>query len=311
MATRTFLVQRLTTNTVAVGGMSRLSFTAGYRDLVASTPDGATGAEDGDRAGLAIAASLTVSDITKVAAILAAPVGDTIYVGKESGTDTWRRRTTPGIVWDGFTMNAPRSQDASVTLTGRVRFADGTKTLADILAVEEAVSLATIDSENPLTFPTRLYRPYNFSFDPQGAAAAIALANCQGVTLGLTAEQFDDYGDDDVGMTAVDRGGFNALSVTLPHRDATVVAGAPKTMRGADVADADRGVLTIDFHGRGGAADQTLTVNNLLWDGHDETNQPAYADYSLRGRAFWRDSQATPSPIDYTLNGANKLFAFA
>lgn len=288
---RDFLAQALTTNGVNVGGLASMGFNANFQDVVVSEPDGAVGAEDVDRAGMTIGVTCECTDVKKAASILDAAVGTTTFYGRESHATTFKLITVADIVWAAMNMTLNKNADGRLSLTGLVRPPDGATGLDDIIVPTAGQNAPT------LTYPARLFRPHNGSFN---AGSPIPITHLESITLALTAEQFQDYGDDDIGMTAVDRGGFGPLQVTAGFKDYT---------QAEALLDASRGVLTLDLVGRAGGDEQTLTVNNLLWHGIQETKGKEYWNYTLTGSAGWRKNAMTP--VLYTLTSTDKLFEIA
>lgn len=297
---RTFMAQGLVLNGVAVGGLARLNFEADY-SLLESTPDGAVGTEDVDRHSLDVNVSIQTTDVAKVNAILAATPGTTTWSGQESGLATWHNYSMANsnvIVITGFSLSASKGADATLDLTGKVRFAQAAHDLDDVIALTGAGGAAPT-----LTYPARLYRPNTASFDPDGAAGAIAPIHLESIALAMAANVLQDSNDADIGMTAVDIAGWRSLSTTLVHRDAKAVS--PSNIN-AQLLAAVRGVLTVSLLGRGGAANKVLTVNNCLWKGAGQSEGPDYTQFTLRGNSGWKNGATV-----YTLNAANKLFAIA
>jgi len=294
---RVFLAQGLTTNGIAVGGLAEISVDAGYQNIIRSSPDGAVGTEDVDRAGLAVDVSLSGTDVTKGNAILAAAVGDTEFYGKESGAATWQKRTMPGVLWHSLDLDLPQTADGSMSLRGAIRFAEGTTTLAQVIAATGEQTQQPV-----ITYPARLFRPHNAIFDP---GSEIPPKNLVSVRLALAVEQLlQDFGDDDLGMTAVDITGWNDLQVTLVHKDASEINGRD---RATQLIEAGRGILTVTLMGRGGAANKTLTINNLQWTRGSGRKAKDYWEFTMTGSASWRK----PDGTGYTLNSTDKLFAIA
>ena len=304
MNKRVFQVQGLVTNGVAVGGLASLTFAPVYGDVIESTPDGAFGSEDVDRAGLGISVSLTCSDVSKIATLLDSTPGDTTFWGKESGATTWSKYTIASadgkIVYSGANLSIPKNADGTLTLNGLIRFTDGAKDLEDVLQL----TAGDDGSSKVDTYPARLYRAYTASFVP-GVDPAIAPLHTESLTLAINAIVHKDYSDTDIGETAVDLGGWNSLQLTLLHRDASDPGAETGDISGKIMAAA-RGVLTVNLLGRGGAAAKILTVNNLLWTGAPVNHQPGYSDFTLTGKAGWR-KKGSPD-TEYTLTGTDKLF---
>ncbi len=294
---RIFQAQGLVSNGISIGGLSSIGFDAQYAEVLESVTDGAAGAEDVDVAGLRVAAAMQCSDITKVNALLAAAVDSTTFSGKESGAATYHAYTITNILWNAMNLNLARGADGTLQCNGAIRFADGTKKLEDVVALSDGQAAPS------LTYPARLYRPNTASFDPDGADPAITPLHVMSLGMSLSGGVLQDFGDTDIGHTAVDFTGWAPLRVTMVHRDAVAVA--PGDISAA-LLDAVKGVLTVALLGRGGAADQTLTINNLKWIGSSENHQADYTEYTLTGVAGWKNGATT-----YLMNSATKLFSFA
>ena len=289
-----FEVQGLVTHAVSVGGLALLNFTDTYRHVDAAEMSAGGGRAGIDRSGLSSKVTLVCTDIAKVNEILAAATGDTVYSGRLSGTTSFHDYTVPGIVWHAMRINVPRTGDGKLTLNGTVRFADGTKKLADIFG-------AVLDASAPdITQPTVLHRAHGATFTPE--AGAISPENVQGVDLSLAADIHEDYGDTDIGMTAVDRGDWKSLGASLSFSDYSIANGTDMASR---LMDADRGVLTVSLNARAGVSDKTLTVNNLLWTG-DSRRKEKHWVFTVDGGAGWQEDETV-----YKLNEVPKLFSIA
>lgn len=293
---RIFQCQALVSNGIAIGGLANIGFDAAFAEIVESVTDGAAGAEDVDIAGLRVAAAMQCTDVTKVNALLAAAVGNTTFSGHEAGAATYHNYTVRNILWNAMNLNLARGADGSLQCNGALRFEDGTKKLEDVIQLTGAQAAPS------LTYPARLYRPNTASFDPDGADPAIAPLHVGSIGLSLSGGVIEDFGDTDVGHTSLDFTGWNALKVTMVHRDSTPVSTGDIS---ASLVAAVKGVLTVQLLGRGGAADQTLTINNLKWHGSSEEHGQGYTDYTLTGTAGWKNGATT-----YTMNGGTKLFSF-
>lgn len=303
---RVLTVQAVTTNGIALGGTSELSFTRQHRPI-RSDADGTQGTQNVDRVGLRVGVALTIADVTKAATVINATPGDTTFYAKESGLSTFHKyellaASGGKIVWNGFRMRLDDGGYASLTLNGVMAFFDGTKDLKDAFKMTPASAAPT------LTNPARIFRPNLASFDPDGADPAIAPLHCKSIELSLDADTAEDFGDADIGVTAVDIVKLNPLQVTMTHRDA-----ARQAANLFDITDEImsklRGVLTATLLGAGGQASKVLTVNNLLWTGADPRHQAEYTEWTMKGEASWRKEGATP--VDYTLTGGTALFTIA
>jgi hypothetical protein len=247
--------------------------------------------------------TIECEDVKKAAAILNAAEGDTTWYERESGAATYSKyellaASAGEIVYTGMNIQLATNADPRLTLTGKVRPYDQTKTWEDMLKVTEAQTAPS------LTTPDRIYKPHNASFDPAGDDPAIAPVNMRSIGLALSAADIPgECGDDQVAVT-VDRGAWGILTVTLGHGDASKPATSTANIN-AELLAAVRGVLTADLEGRGGGTEQVLTVNNLLWTEAPEEHRDQYAQFTLQGAASWKAGVTTYGLV------STPLWAFA
>jgi len=300
---RVFQAQALTVNGVAVAGLSRISIDASYRDIIRSRPDGAVGVEDVDRTGLVFNVTIECTDVTKVNELLASTPGTLMFYARESGAATYHKYTTAGsiCVLHGADLRFAKNADAVMTLRGRLAVTSGTSDLKDIFVVDDAEAAGT------LVYPVRLQRPNTASYDPDGAAAAIAPLHLESLDMSIDAVVIDDYADADIAVTACDVVGWNPLRTSLVHKDASMQSGtAPQRDITGEIMNAARGVLTVVLLGRGGAANKTLTINNLLFNSARPDFGAEYATFTLAGESGWKNGATV-----YQMNSATKLFSIA
>lgn len=300
---RVFQVQAATVNGVAVAGLSRISFDASYRDVVRSRPDGAVGVEDVDRVGLVIGVTIECADVMKVNQLLNAAPGTMLFYAKESGAATYHKYTTAGstLVLTGMDMNLQKNVDAALTLRGRLAVTSGSSDLKDVIKVDDGEVAGT------LVYPVRLQRPNNASY----SVGPLTPLHLESMNLSLDAVVIDDYADADVAVTAVDVVGWNPLRTTLVHKDATMKSGtAPLEDITGQLMNAARGILTVTLLGRGGAANKTLTINNLLFTGAQPNFGPDYGQFTLSGESGWKNG-AQLYTLDDVTGGKLRLFQIA
>lgn len=297
---RIWQVQALVTNGVSVGGTASVGYQANFQDQVVSRADGAVGEETVDLGGLQVRTAMECADVTKANAILDAAMGETVGFLRESGAATFRKVTLQNTLWNSMNLRVGRDSDAVLQLGGGMRFTDGTKKLADLVTHLAAQTAPT------LTVPTRLYRAHTMSFDPEGAAPAITPVHINDLTMSLARPFVADYGDTDIGETALEVGEWGRLQFGFSHDDAKFVT--PSDTMSA-LLDAGLGTLTVQLSGRGGADDLTLTIENFQFGGGDAEFAPGIARYPMRGVAGWRKI-GSPDVV-YTMNGTPKLFSIA
>lgn len=271
----------MTSNGVEVEGLGSLSLEASYRNIVQSNVEAAFGVEDVDRAGLRVSVSLDTSDILKAAALLGSVPGNTTFWAKESGTATWKKFTVASIVWTGFNLTFSKTADARLRMDGVLRFANGQTLLAGAVTVLEGQSEP--GGLDAFASPNRYFRPINASFTPVGGSA-LAVLHAESISLAANANVIEDFADDDIGHSAVDVAGWNPLTATLVHKEAT--KSGTGDISAAQLALA-KGVLTSTLLGRGGLANRVLTVNNLLWTGAPVRHGDGYSEYTLQGSASY------------------------
>ena len=303
---RVFILQRLNSNGVVVGGAGRLTVEFSYVDTIRSRADGAFGVEDIDLAGLRGSVTLETSDITKLIDLVTSTPASTTFAAREAGTSTYHTWSMPGIVWFAGSLRIPKAEDGSLSLQGRVLFTDPAHKIGDVIMVADAVAAGALNAHHA---PARLYRVGAASFDPNGAAAAFNVLHSQDLSMDFAWRLLEDYGDLDVGHTSVDRAEPEPVRVSYTHRDATKITGSPATHRAANMVDGAAGVLAVTLLGRGGLPNKTLTIRNLRWFGFTESHGEGFTDYSMPGESSWL-LRGSPDTV-YTLGGATPLFDFA
>ena len=303
---RRFLLHAVTSNGITLGGTSALGVTSQFKHIVRSALDGAVGVEDIERAGLMVLATLATYDVTKINALLAAAVGESAFYGRESGAITDSKYTLgatgppiSGIVWHGFNFSASESADATATFNGQMRFGDDTIDLEDVIK-----TLAAQTREDPI-YPARVWRPGSLKFDPdEGGATDIEPYPMLAVTMAAAVEKLDDVLEDEIGTVAVDLLGWGDLAVTAKFRDGSEQAA--NYDKGTAMMKEGIGTLTSTLKGRGGAADQVLTINGLKWLTSQQQHGKGYTDYTMTGAAQWKNGETA-----YKMNEATKLFEIA
>ena len=297
---RTFLVQGLKLNAVDVAGLASLGF-SGKFSTIKGRSDGALGVEELSRAGLSVDFNMSCADVSSVNAILAAAKADTTFWSKESGLATYRKYILPNatawIVLNSMNLSLSSTADGQLSVGGKVSFLDGTKTLADALTSLAAQVAPT------LVHPVRLGYPNAVSFDPDGAAAAILPKHTSAVSLSLSGDLVEGFGDNDL-SEVVDFAGWGTLGVSWTFKDPTVLTGSHLA---SALLGATYGVFSVPVVALGGQTAKTLTVNNLLWTGAQQREQKDHTEFTMTGEASWRSAAG----VAYLMNAATKLFSFA
>ena len=294
---RTFLLQGVTLNGVAVGGAASLSFDPAYKDVIRSTPDNAQGIAEVARSGLRVPFTFDCSDVTKVNQLLTAS-GATTFHAKQAGTALWTKYTITAatLVPTEMRLTLSKTADPKLTISGLVKFTNSTDGLSNVFIPDD-----TIPTAPTRTSPVRLYRPQSATFNPGVAISPIHVEN---INLSLDAEVAEDYGDADIAVISVDIKTWNTLRVSMAFRDATKVTG-PFNIA-AKLADAAVGILTATLLDLSGGATKVLTVNNLLWTGESHKEGGDFSEFTVNGECGWIAGETT-----YKIDAATKLFGFA
>ena len=302
---RTYVAQALASNGVDIDGLSQLTFNGNWRDIIQSVADGAVGVEDVDRAGLDIDVTLATADVLEGVNLLDGAAGDTKWRSKESGAATWHTylidQSEDGwIVWHGMHLAFAKNSYGTLVCDGKICFAGTAKDWVDILEGTAAVeTAAAITATRATGLPVRKFRPYTGQF-----GGTIDITHVESLNLDLTANLLTDYSDTDVGLTAVDREGWNPLQVSMTFRDHTIATGS----LAARLGDAARGALTCNLTSTEGGGAVVVTINNLLWTSIQqvESGSADYAMFTATGQCGWQTG-GTP----YTLGAGTPLFSFA
>ncbi len=296
---RTFLVQGLSLNAVDVNGLASLGFSGAF-NTIPGRPDGAIGIEEVSRHGLGVDFNMSCADVTAVNALLAAVKATTTFYSKESGLATWHKYvladTIAWIVLNSMKLSLSATADGQLDLGGKLSFVDGTKTLANALALTAAFA-----TPPTLVHPVRLAYPNAVSF----SVGPIAPLHSKTVSLSLNGEvNGPSFADNDI-SGVVDFTGWGTLGVNWTFLDASAAAGSHIA---ASLLAATYGVLTVPCVQLGGqTGEKTLTVNNVLWTGLEQREQKDYTEFTIKGEAGWRSGAG----VAYQMNAATKLFGFA
>jgi len=304
---RTFHAQKMTTNSVAIGGLSTFGLTVNHGTTQRSSGQGYAGIPAVDKVRQQIAAQLATTDVAKINSLLGSTPGDTVFYEKNSGDANYTKRllaTADGsIVWLGASIDFRTDEDAVLTLDGEVQFAGAAKTVSDVFEVDSTVDSTAYDAV-AITVPTRQYRPKNASFDPGEAAGGdeIAMEKVVSARVSLRAAHVGRESlEDDVGVSVIDIMQWGDPQIVVTVRHAFEVA--TDTSLGAKLIDAGIGTFTMDMMTRGGA-DVTLTCNGIQWTDYRDNHRgapPGYCDTTLTGAGQWYRGDLGV-PVTYTLS---------
>ena len=307
---RTYKARSVAVNGVTINGVSGLTI-GGVTTVVESTPDGAPGVEEIDSAWHAVSVSLTMTDVTKIAALMAStPAAGMIWHTKNASGANWSKHTLmgAGVLWTGFTFASTPDADATATMTGSMIWSDADDSFDDVLKVESDIS-----SDPGFSRPTRLYRPNTCICYATGS---VTLDHVLNFNMSMSAANLIQSAvDTDFGPTAMNVEAWGPLLFDVQFEETKEVTGTDKAQAQAAIAlsEAAREDFTIKFRGRGAGADQTLTIHDPKLIDITQVFGAGYTAESLNCRQPWMD--ATGSPLSGVFQGAGggeyNMFVFA
>lgn len=299
-------VQGLTVNTVNVGGATQITVSEDYIHKIDSREDAVQGTTVASQGGHMVDVDITSTDVLQLVALLTSTPGALVCKARESAAATYGLlevcKVGDGVlVIGGGSFEASRDRYATISVNGKARFASASKTFKDVVRYTAAQAAPTIVQ------PSRLWKPTSMSHDPGGTP--LAPKHLMSIRLDLPGRVLTDYGDADIGMTAVDFADFDIVTITATIRDATVASGAniATALMGNGIKD-----LAIGLEGVAEVPNKTLTIRNVAWRSNRRTGGKDWTGWELTGVAQWRDA-VNP----YTIRGltdvtpANRLINFA
>ncbi len=282
-------VQGLVMNGVSVGGVTSIEVEEGYSSEQKSEFDGAQGPTALENAGAFVKATVRTTDITKAIALLISTPGTAEWFAAESGLATFSKASLVAPVFHKLDMRFNR-ENAVATLEARCRFPASN---ADIENVHALLAAQTAPTR---THPNRLHKVLAADHGLQG------VLHIEDLSVSVAGRLLTDWGDEDIGETAVDVAGFGDVSVNATFKDSSQISSGP----GYDLRTAliKNGVkdLVVELGGVAEVADAVMTLRNCKWRGGVRSGAEGYSRLTMRGELQYRDP-ATPFTIR-TINHA-------
>lgn len=309
---RNLKIQSLTTNTVALGGVATLGVDlAPVLDIESALEGAVTGPEDHDYAIWAGNVRYEGSDISKLIALLISTPGDSIFQMKQSGVsgvNAWAKHTLATTVWHGGSIAIRDDAMAALSMQGALQYALTTTDLEGVIVLlKDQTVLANIT-------PARYFRLRTLNFTSYATLSRnIDILHAKAFQFGLVGNVLRDFGDADLGETAVDIAGYQVPTVSITFRDASEGLDTPApdlsgTERAVDLIRAGRGLLTGTVVGAGGRDNANFRVHNVAFGNYSVNHGEGYSDYTLTGKAPWyRHDPVTP--VVYALETAGAIQA--
>lgn len=284
---RIFKVQSLTTNAVAVGGVGLLGVELTPMLDVASAIEGAvSGPEVHDYGAWAGNVRYEGSDAAKLIALLTSTPGSSIFQGVQSGVTgaaAWAKYTLATTIWTGGSLTIAHDAIARLSMQGMLKFA------AEATNLESVVALLKAQTILANTQPDRYYRLDNANFTDYTIPVPVSvdIAQPRSLTFGIAAQVLRDFGDADIGETAIDIVGWQQPTVSFTFRDSGPSTAPAGTDRAIELIRTGAGVLTADAVGIGGVANGTITINNLKFGNYSTSQGEGFTDYTVTGKCAW------------------------
>lgn len=281
-------VQGLTINTIDVGGATAVAVTMDHVHKVDSREDSVQGTSVVSDSGQRVDVDIRTTDVMKMVSLLASTPGAMTCKARESGAATYGllevAKASEGVlVMHSANFSCSRDRYATLGLRGTVRFASG-KTIADVVQYTAAQIAPTIAQ------PSRIWKPTAMAHDGN---TTIAILHAQEASFDINGRVLTDYGDDDVGMTAVDVADYDAITGTITIRDASATTGQQTAQQ---LITNGVGDLSITLSGVAEVADKTLLLRNVKFRSYERTGGKDYTSWRVAFAAQWRDP-ATPFAI--------------
>lgn len=282
-------VQGLVVNTIDVGGATSVAVTADHVHKIDSREDSVQGTSVVSDSGQRVDVDIRTTDVMKMVSLLASAPGALNCKARESGAATYGLlEVAPAphgvLVMHSANFSCSRDRYAALGVRGTVRFASNAKTFADVVKFTAAQTAPTIAQ------PSRLWQPTAMAHDGD---ATIAILHATEASFDITGRVLTDYGDDDLGMVAVDVADYDAITGTITIRDASVATGqqVAQQLVGNGVGD-----LSITLEGVAEVATKTLLLRNVKFRSYERTGGKDYTSWRVPFAAQWRDA-ANPYTI--------------
>jgi hypothetical protein len=285
-------------NGVTAGGPTMANVQFGYDEVVQSSPDGlAVAIKDYD--SQFVRGSQAWQDLSIMIGLLTGAVGSSVFYEAESGAATYTKHQINNPVIREARIGQQKGQYANCSSQFECRFADPTKTIADVF-----VSTAAQVAPAVAAAARGGWRVATTTFTPDGGAA-INLYHLLAFDFMIRMRLSKACNDGDLGYTAVDadQDGMEA-SGSVSLQDNTVDTAKILAVR---LVLAGRGTLVMNLVSSAGAVNKVVTIAGVRFGsgGRSLESEKEFNDGSLPFEVI--NSATTP----LTLAGANKIITIA
>lgn len=282
-------VNKCLVNAIQLAGATQISITEDY--VVGIDPEWTGGAGPSGRVQTAqrIRGQIRTADcVAALAALIASPTTASWY-GRESGLATLMHSTLKAPIPYALAMELSKTQLGAATLDFSCRFAEA-DTFATMLTVSggEAAPVPQL--------PTRVLRILSATH------GALAVPHIEALSLRIQVRggnPLEDWGDNDIGVTAIEIPEYDAPAVSLTMRDSQEVAAEAKDLA-TKLLEAGTKDLVVVVQPVALAATATLTIRNVLFTSRQKTGEAGWSGHVLQGSAGFFDP--APSNTWRTLN---------
>jgi hypothetical protein len=298
--TRIKVVQAVAFNGVNAGGAMSLACQAGYDKILRSEPDGIGGPAIVDKIAEFCRGAYGTQDWTGFLSVLTAAAANFIGYQRKSGVAEatgFVKHTIVAPVVYRAALNQALDSYMTAVYNFECQAADETKGFADMWTQDDAQAKPAYVSA-----ARGGYRITAASFDPDGAAGAIAFYHLTAFSFAVELLVDKYCNDADVGYTAVDAeaDGLTANG-SISFEDAAISADQLTAQR---LLSAGRGTLTLTVTQGGGAAAKTIALAGVNIEGLDSNAAPrGVTGFTLRYHI------ANDASVPLTLTGANPILA--
>lgn len=275
----------LSGSALAVGGITNITVEEGYESDIKNSFDGAQGPTAHEVAKAFVKSTIRTTDVLKMIDLLISLPGaaSSEWLGPQSGAVTFIKGTLAGYVFHALDFQA-NDDFAVATLQAQHRFANS---IDDFEAVHTFVT--GVAGPVTRTHPDRLYRIKSCTHGGQ------AILHVQDMSFRLAARLITDSGDGDVGQTAIERGDFNDIGVSLSFRDSSKHASGSYDLA-TQILKAGSADLVVVLDGAGELVDKKITLRNCKFTNRQRIAQEGWTGFKLTGSLVFRDP-ATPFTV--------------
>jgi len=294
---RVFMPQATVINGVSVGGATTVRISAGFENIIRSSPDGLQ-LPTVDRDCQYVRGTVVIEDWPDAVGLITGTVGTMVFYERKSGVVAatgYTKHTITAPVIHNIRLALTKGGNAILTFDFECRFASETATINDVWVPTDSQAAPTY-----LPAARGGWRIVSALFN-----SATSIYHLMSFSFNLTIPVIKECNDSDVGYTAVDALPEVGMSATgsLGFQDAAIAA---DQLLVNTLLVASRASLVITARQSGGAADKVITLANVQFGAGDVSGAGRTPD------AFTLNFEIANDPsVPLTLAGDNKIITIA